>query len=73
MLKELLAYPGAPAAAAAEAALPANEPLMTVHMAKGKVRHSYFGMLTTFGTPQDVLLEELRLKLFYPADEASAV
>jgi hypothetical protein len=45
---------------------------MTVHMAKGNVRLSYFSMLTTFGTPQDVLLEELRLKLFYPADEASA-
>jgi transcriptional regulator with XRE-family HTH domain len=72
LLQELLAYPGAPAAEAADAALPANEPLMTVHMAKGKVRLSYFSMLTTFGTPQDVLLEDLRLKLFYPADEASA-
>jgi transcriptional regulator with XRE-family HTH domain len=73
LLRELLAYPGAPEAqGGVGGALPPNEPLMTVHMAKGDVRLSYFSMLTTFGTPHDVLLEELRIKLFFPADAGSA-
>jgi hypothetical protein len=45
---------------------------MTVHLAKGNVRLSYFSMLTTFGTPHDPLLEELRIKLFFPAEAGSA-
>lgn len=32
---------------------------------------SMFTTLTTFGTPQDVLLEELSVELFYPADKQS--
>jgi hypothetical protein len=36
------------------------------------VRLSYFSMLTTFGTPHDPLLEELRIKLFFPAGAGSA-
>lgn len=32
---------------------------------------SMFTTLTTFGTPRDVLLEELCVELFYPADDAS--
>jgi len=74
LVRELLTYPGVPQAAESEpGSLPPNEPLMTVHMAKGHTRLSYFSMLTTFGTPQDVLLEELRIKLFFPADADSAV
>jgi len=73
LFRELLTYPGAPQAAEAEhGSLPPNEPLMTVHMAKDNIRLSYFSMLTTFGTPHDVLLEELRIKLFFPADPDSA-
>lgn len=34
-------------------------------------RLSLFTTLTTFGTPQDVTLEEMCIELFYPADEAS--
>jgi transcriptional regulator with XRE-family HTH domain len=73
LLRELLAYPGAPEAAGSDESggLPPNEPLMIVHMAKADARMSYFSMLTTFGTPHDVLLEELRIKLYFPADPAS--
>lgn len=35
-------------------------------------RVSMFTTLTTFGTPQDVTLEELCIELFYPTDEPSA-
>jgi hypothetical protein len=74
LLRDLLTFPGAPQAVeSAHGGLPPNEPLMTVHMAKGDLRLSYFSMLTTFGTPQDALLEELRIKLFFPADAGSAV
>ena len=34
-------------------------------------RVSLFTTLTTFGTPQDITLEELCVELFYPADAAS--
>jgi hypothetical protein len=73
LLGELLAYPGAPSAAELDdGSLPPNDPLMIVHLAKGDVRVSYFSMLTTFGTPHDALLQELRIKLFFPADAASS-
>jgi hypothetical protein len=38
----------------------------------GGRRLSLFTSLTTFGTPRDVTLDELAVKLFYPADESSA-
>lgn len=73
LLCELHAYPGAPTADELDdGSLPPNDPLMTVHLAKGDARMSYFSMLTTFGTPHDALLQELRIKLFFPADESSA-
>jgi hypothetical protein len=67
-----MAYPGVPALRRAEAPLPAG-PAMTVRLRKGPLRIAYMSMLTTFGTPQDVTLEELRIKQFFPADaETSA-
>lgn len=73
LFRDLLSYPGvSQESEPVEHALPPNEPLMTVHMAKGSIRLSYFSMLTTFGTPHDALLEELRIKLFFPADPDSA-
>jgi hypothetical protein len=30
-----------------------------------------FSTITTFGTPQDVTLQELRIECFFPADEAT--
>jgi hypothetical protein len=32
----------------------------------------YFSTLSTFGTPQDVTLDEPRIKSFFPADDAPA-
>jgi hypothetical protein len=32
-----------------------------------------FSTITTFGTPQDVTLQELRIECFFPADEATRV
>jgi hypothetical protein len=33
---------------------------------------SFFSMTTVFGTPVDVMLSELALELFFPADEETA-
>ena len=33
---------------------------------------SYFSTVTTLGTPQDAMLQEIRLESFFPADEATA-
>jgi transcriptional regulator with XRE-family HTH domain len=71
LIRELMSYPDVPQISE-EGALPPNDPLMTVHMAKNEIRLSYFSMLTTFGTPHDALLEELRIKLFFPANAESA-
>jgi hypothetical protein len=69
--RKLLAYPGAPRPSFA-AALPPNEPLMTVTLRKGDLRVKYFSTLFTFGTPQDITLQELRIKSFFPADAETA-
>ncbi len=71
LLAELMAYPDVPALRRAEPLAPAG-PAMTVRLRKGALRLSYMSMLSTFGTPQDVTLEELRIKLFFPADAESA-
>lgn len=71
LLAELMAYPGVPALRRAEPLAPAG-PAMTVRLRKGPLRLAYMSMLSTFGTPQDVTLEELRIKLFFPADADSA-
>jgi hypothetical protein len=35
------------------------------------LRLSWFTTVTTFGTPQDITMQELRIEMFYPADEAT--
>lgn len=46
-------------------------PLLTVNFAKAQLDQpiSLFTTLTTFGTPQDITLQELRLECLFPADE----
>ena len=34
---------------------------------------SFFSMTTVFGTPVDVMLAELALELFFPADDETAI
>jgi hypothetical protein len=71
LLRELLAYPAAPRPDFA-AALPPNDPLMTVTLRKGDLRINHFSTLSTFGRPQDITLQELRIESFFPADAESA-
>ncbi|MFB9266478.1 helix-turn-helix domain-containing protein [Bradyrhizobium erythrophlei] len=46
-------------------------PLCEVRLRKGDVAVGLIGTVLTLGTPQDVTLQELRVELFMPADEAS--
>jgi hypothetical protein len=71
LLDELLAYPGVPPVNVSTPA-PPNEPLMTVTFVKGPLRIKYFSTISTFGTPQDITLQELRIKCFFPADPETA-
>jgi transcriptional regulator with XRE-family HTH domain len=46
-------------------------PLVVLELAKDDIVLRLFSMIATFGTPQDVTLQELRLETFFPADEAT--
>jgi len=71
LVEELLAYPGVASINISAPALP-NEPLMMVTLVKGMLRIKYFSTISTFGTPQDITLQELRIKCFFPADPDTA-
>jgi transcriptional regulator with XRE-family HTH domain len=71
LLDEVLSFPAVRdepqplGAAAAEIVLP-------LQLRHGDGQLSFFGTVTTFGTPADVTLAELSLEAFYPADAATA-
>ena len=46
-------------------------PVLPLVITRGGLRLSWFTTITTFGTPQDVTMQELRVVMFYPADEAT--
>jgi len=46
-------------------------PVLPVVVHAGRFRASLFSTLTTLGNPQDVMLQELRIECFYPADDAT--
>ena len=71
LLKELLALPGVPERWRAPDLTAAPLPVIPVKFRKDRLAVSYFSMVTTVGTPQDVTAEEIRLESFFPADEAT--
>ncbi|MDP6475009.1 MAG: helix-turn-helix transcriptional regulator [Alphaproteobacteria bacterium] len=71
LLDEVLAYPGIPEDWRNPVLGPAIEPFLTVTFNAAGRRLSWVTTLTTFGTPQDITLQELRIESFYPADEAT--
>ena len=54
--------------AAGDAAL---VPVLPLEIAKDGARISLFTVIATFGTPQDVTADELRIESLFPADEAT--
>ena len=47
-------------------------PVVPITFAKDGLVLSYFSAVTTLGTPQDAMLQEIRIESFFPADEATA-
>ena len=72
LIDEILAYPGIPAAWRAPDWQAPPPPVLPLHLAKGTLQLKLFSMITTFGTPQDITTDELRVESFFPADAASA-
>jgi transcriptional regulator with XRE-family HTH domain len=71
LLQELLALPGVPDRWRAPDFTAAPLPVIPVALRKGRLAVSYFSMVTTVGTPQDITAEEIRLESFFPADQAT--
>jgi transcriptional regulator with XRE-family HTH domain len=72
LLAEVLAYPGIPARWRTREIGAPTTPLLTTIFSKGDVELRFFSTFTTFGTPHDVALEELRIECTFPADEGTA-
>jgi hypothetical protein len=69
LLDEVLSLPGIPAAWSTPDFSAGTLPLLPVVFSKDGLRLSYFSMVTTVGTPQDITLQEIRVESFFPVDE----
>jgi transcriptional regulator with XRE-family HTH domain len=67
--RELLQLPDVAAPELDESKTPG--PLCEVRLRKGDLAINLIGAVLTLGTPQDVTLQELRVEMFMPADDAS--
>ena len=71
LLAEVSAYP-APAGRAGKTPDVEHEIAVPFRIKTGAGLLAFFSMTTVFGTPVDVLLSELALELFFPADDETA-
>ena len=72
LLEEVLRYPDVPTDWHTRELGAAPPPLLTVVFRKGERELRFFSTMTTFGTPRDVTLDELRIECWFPADDATA-
>ena len=72
LLAEVLRYPGVPEGWGRRDPHAAPSPLLTVVFERHGHRLRFFSTITTFATPHDVTLEELRIECAFPADAATA-
>jgi hypothetical protein len=70
-LEELLSYPDVPSRWRMCDWGAAPPPFLTVNYKWKNSTLRLFSAVTTFGTPQDIALQELRIESFFPADEAT--
>jgi hypothetical protein len=71
LLAEVLALPGIPASWRRPDLTIPIVPIVPVRFVRDDVAVSYFSMVTTVGTPQDVTAQEIRLEAFFPVDVAT--
>ncbi len=69
LLDEVLAEPGVPARRRRPSPEAPPLPILPLTFRKEGKAFRYFSMVTTLGTPQDVLLQEVRIETFFPFDE----
>jgi transcriptional regulator with XRE-family HTH domain len=72
LLELALGYPGVPSEWQTPDFRTTPAPVIPVHWRKGTLALSYFSTITTLGTAQDAMLEEIRIENFFPADETTA-
>jgi transcriptional regulator with XRE-family HTH domain len=72
LLQEVLAYPDVPERWRVRELGSVPLPLMNTVFGNGEFELRFFSAITTFGTPHDVTLDELRIECMFPADEATA-
>ena len=70
-LEELLSYPDVPSRWRMLDLGGAPPPFLTINYRWKNSTLRLFSALTTFGTPLDIALQELRIESFFPADEAT--
>jgi transcriptional regulator with XRE-family HTH domain len=70
-LEELLSYPGVPSRWRVRDVDDSPPPFLTIDYRWNNSTLRFFSTLTTFGSPQDVALQEMRIENFFPADEAT--
>jgi transcriptional regulator with XRE-family HTH domain len=71
LLNELLAYPGVPPRWRTLDLDASTAPFLAIEFRKADLELKYFSTLTSFGTPHDITLQELRVEAFFPADAAT--
>jgi transcriptional regulator with XRE-family HTH domain len=72
LLDEVMAYPGVADACHKTERSPKAQPTLTLDLEWGERRLRLFSMFSSFGWPQDLLTDELRIESFFPADAESA-
>ena len=58
-------------AKAIDASASAGGKELPLELELGELRLSLFSVISTFGTPQDITTDELRIEAFFPADETT--
>lgn len=48
---------------------PSNLPFLSMQLKKGDLELNLFTMVSTFGIPHDITLQQLRIETFFPSDE----
>jgi transcriptional regulator with XRE-family HTH domain len=72
LLEELLRYPNVPTRWRMRELDNTPSPLLTTVMRRDEQELRFFSTITTFATPRDVTLEELRIECCFPDDDATA-
>ncbi len=72
LLAEALAYPGVPQRWRQRDLERSPSPLLTTAFRDGDRQLCFVSTITTFATPRDVTLDELRIECCFPADEYTA-